>query len=240
VGSVPAIDVVNLPFFFKDATSLIKAVKSGSRMRNILDKAILKETGAKVLWWQAFGHNIYLSNDKPMRVPADLKGKKVRTYGKVLSWMAEAAGGYPTIMSGSKQFLAYQQHAVDVGMTGLSAVSSRKLYEVMKNMTVSNDSIIEFVAIINNKFFNTLSPKDQAVILKASAIVEKHLRDQVYSHEDKMAQDLKSKMNVIELTHAERKKWQKIAKPVMQRFIKSVGPMAKEVIKAAREDEAQK
>lgn len=238
-GSVPAVDVVSLPFFFKDAASLRKAVKSGSHMRNILDKAILEETGAKILWWQAYGHNVYLNNDKPIRVPADLKGKKVRTYGKVLSWTAEAAGGYPTIMSGSKQFLAYQQHAVDVGMTGLSAVGSRKLYEVMKNMTVSNDSIIEFVAIINDKFFNSLSPKDQAVILKASAIVEKHLRDKIYSSEDKMVQDLKSKMNVIELTKQEREQWQAIAKPVMQRFIKSAGPMAEEVIKAAREDEAK-
>ncbi len=67
-------------------------------------------------------------------------------------------------MSGSKQFLAYQQGAVDVGMTGLSAVKSRKLYEVMKNMTLSYDNVIEFVAIINNKFFNSLSPKSKIII----------------------------------------------------------------------------
>ncbi|WP_331775692.1 TRAP transporter substrate-binding protein [Sulfurospirillum sp. 1612] len=238
-GSVPAVDVVGLPFFFKDSKSLRKAVKSGSHMRTILDKAILKETGAKILWWQAYGHNVYLNNGKPIRVPDDLKGKKVRTYGKILSWTAEAAGGYPTIMSGSKQFLAYQQHAVDVGMTGLSAVGSRKLYEVMKNMTVSNDSIIEFVAIMNDKFFESLTPKEKKIILDAAAIVEKHLRDKIYSSEDKMVEDLKSKMNVIELTPAERKAWQKIAKPVMQRFIKATGSMGEEVIKAAREDEAQ-
>ena len=240
-GSVPAVDVVSLPFFFKDEAGLRKAVKSGSKMRTILDNAILKETGAKILWWQAYGHNVYLNNGKPIRLPSDLKDKKVRTYGKVLGWTVEAAGGVPTIMSGSKQFLAYQQHAVDVGMTGLSGVKSRKLYEVMKNVTLSYDSIIEFVAIINNKFFNSLSAKNQKVILDASAIVEKHLRDEVYSGEDKMAKDLESKMNVIRLTDAQRKVWEDtIKKPVVARYRKAVGPMADEVIKAAHEDEAGK
>ncbi|MCF6173537.1 MAG: hypothetical protein L3J44_07150 [Campylobacteraceae bacterium] len=68
-GSVPAVDVVSLPFFFKDETALRKAVKSGSRMRTILDNAILKETGAKILWWQAYGHNVYLNNGKPIKLP---------------------------------------------------------------------------------------------------------------------------------------------------------------------------
>ena len=153
-GSVPAVDVINLPFFFRDEAHLRKAEASGSSMRNVLDQAVLEETGAKVLWWQAFGRNIYLNRGNPIRTPADLNGQKVRTYGKVLGWTVEALGGAPTLMSGSKQFLAYQQGAVDVGMTGASAVKSRKLYEVMDNMTLSYDSAIEFVAVMNNDFFD--------------------------------------------------------------------------------------
>ncbi len=239
-GSVPAVDVVSLPFFFKTEAALRASVKNGSHMRTILDKAILKETGAKVLWWQAYSHNVYLNNGKPIRVPSDLKGKKVRTYGKILGWTVEQCGGYPTIMSGSKQFLAYQQHAVDVGMTGLSAVKSRKLYEVMQNVTLSYDSVIEFVAIINDKFFNSLSPKNQKVILDAASVVEKHLRDQVYNGEAKLAKELESKINVVRLTPDERAQWQTIAKPVTERFIKAVGPMAVEVIEAAKKDAAGK
>jgi len=237
-GSVPAADIISLPFFFKDEKSLRAAVKNGSNMRTILDNAILKETGARILWWQAYGHNVYLNNGNPIRVPADLKGKKVRTYGKVLSWTVEEAGGVPTIMSGSKQFLAYQQHAVDVGLTGLSGVESRKLYEVMKNVTLSYDSIIEFVAIINDKFFNSLSPKNQKIVLKAASIVEANLRNKVYSGEEAMAKRLESKMNVVRLTADERKQWQSIAKPVLERYRAKVGPIADEVIKAARADEA--
>ncbi len=233
-GSVPAVEVVNLPFFFRDEAHLRAAVSTGSPMREILDRAVLEETGARVLWWQAFGRNVYLNNGEPIRLPEDLNGKKVRTYGKILGWTVEALGGAPTLMSGSKQFLAYQQGAVDVGMTGTSAVESRKLYEVMENMTLSYDSAIEFVAIINDDFFNSLSPEQQKIITDAAAVVEQQLRDEVYSGEDAIVDGLRDKMNVIELTEEERARWVEATQSVIDRFREEVGPMADEVIAAAQ------
>lgn len=233
-GSVPAVEVVALPFFFDDTAHLKAAVSTGSDMRNILDTQIAKETGAKILWWQAYGHNVYVNNDKPIRVPSDLKDKKVRTYGKLLGWSVEAYGGVPTLMSGSKQFLAYQQGAVDVGTTGLSGVKSRKIYEVMKNVTLTYDSIIEFVAVINEKFFNSLSPKNQEIILKAAVAVEKKLRHDVYATEDSVANELASKMNVVRLSDEERKKWAKASKPVYDRFVKATGDIGQKVIDAGK------
>ncbi|MCF6303247.1 MAG: TRAP transporter substrate-binding protein DctP [Devosiaceae bacterium] len=233
-GSVPAVEIINLPFFFRDEAHLRAAVASGSAMRNILDAAVVKETGAKVLWWQAFGRNIYLNKGDPIRTPADLKGKKVRTYGKVLGWTVEALGGAPTLMSGSKQFLAYQQGAVDVGMTGASAVKSRKLFEVMDNMTLSYDSAIEFVAVMNNDFFNSLSQKNQDIITKASAMVEQQLRDEVYGGEAAMVKEVADKINVVELTAEERALWVEATKSVAEKFATERGEVAVQAIEAAR------
>ncbi|PLX33026.1 MAG: C4-dicarboxylate ABC transporter [Hyphomicrobiales bacterium] len=232
-GAVPAAEVVNLPFLFKDEAHLRAAVKTGSKMRNLIDAAILKETGAKILWWQAYGRNIYLNNGSPIRLPADLKGKKVRTYGKILGWTVEALGGAPTLMSGSKQFLAYQQGAVDVGMTGVSGVTSRKLYEVMDHMTLSLDFAIEFVAVINGKFFDSLPKKHQDIIINASKTVEAQLRDQIYKQEAANIDSVRDKMTVVELTEAERAQWREATKGVVERFIKERGPMAKAAVDAA-------
>ncbi len=233
-GSVPAVEIINLPFFFRDEAHLRAAVANGSTMRNILDAAVVKETGAKVLWWQAFGRNVYLNKGEPIRTPADLKGKKVRTYGKVLGWTVEALGGAPTLMSGSKQFLAYQQGAVDVGMTGASAVKSRKLFEVMDNMTLSYDSAIEFVAVMNNDFFNSLSAKNQEIITKAAAIVEKQLRDEVYGGEAAVVKEVADKINVVELTAEERAVWVEATKSVVDKFAKERGDVAVKAIEAAK------
>jgi len=233
-GSVPAVEIINLPFFFRDEAHLRAAVSNGSAMRNILDAAVVKETGAKVLWWQAFGRNVYLNKGEPIRTPADLKGKKVRTYGKVLGWTVEALGGAPTLMSGSKQFLAYQQGAVDVGMTGASAVKSRKLFEVMDNMTLSYDSAIEFVAVMNNDFFNSLSQKNQDIITKAAAMVEKQLRDEVYGGEAAVVKEVSDKINVVRLTDAERAEWVEATKSVVEKFAAERGEVAVQAIAAAK------
>lgn len=231
-GSVPAVDVVNVPFLFEDEAALRAATSTGSKMRQILDAAVLKETGARVLWWQAFGRNIYLSKGSAIKSPADFKGKKVRTYGKILGWTVQQLGGAPTLMSGSKQFLAYQQGAVDVGMTGASAVKSRKLYEVMDHMTLSFDSAIEFVAVINNKFFEGLSKDEQKVILDAAKTVEKQLRDKIYAQEAAAIDEVSKKMTIVRLTDGDRAKWRDTLKPVRERFRKENGDAAAAVLKA--------
>ncbi|MEM9105977.1 MAG: TRAP transporter substrate-binding protein DctP [Pseudomonadota bacterium] len=236
-GSVPAVDVVSLPFFFRDEGALRLSISTGSPMRQLLDAAILEETGARVLWWQAFGRNVYLSKDEPLKLPSDINGKKVRTYGKVQSWTAEALGGAPTLMSGSKQFLAYQQGAVDIGMTGASAVESRKLYEVMGAMTLTFDSVIEFVAVINNDFFMGLSNEEQQLILDAASTVEAELRDEIYAQESQAVEALKSKMTVIELTAEERGAWRTATSGVIDRFVEDVGPTGEAVVKAGLREE---
>lgn len=231
-GSVPAVDVVSLPFFFRDEAHLRAAVATGSPMREVLDAAVLEETGAKILWWQAFGRNVYLSDGEAIRTPSDLENKKVRTYGKVLGWTVEALGGAPTLMSGSKQFLAYQQGAVDVGMTGASAVKSRKLHEVMDHMTLSYDSAIEFVAVINNDFFEGLSSEHQQIVLDAAAEVEQQLRDAIYGEEDAIVAEMRGKMTVVDLTDAERQQWVDATGSVVQRFVDDAGATAAAVVDA--------
>lgn len=233
-GAVPAVDVVAIPFIFEDETHLRAAVASGSELRSGLDAAILKETNAKVLWWQAFGRNIYLSNDKAIRLPSDMANQKVRTYGKVHGWTVEALGGAPTLMSGSKQFLAYQQGAVDVGMTGASAVRSRKLYEVMDHATLSYDSAIEFVAVMNNDFFEGLSEEHQQIILDSAAIVEAQLRDAIYAQEAAAVAEVSTKMTVVELTQAERAEWVAATSGVIDRFVAETAEAGAAAVAAVR------
>ena len=235
-GAVPAVDVVNLPFVFRDEAHLRASVATGSPMRNILDDAVVKETGAKVLWWQAFGRNVYLSNGTAVRTPKDLENKKVRTYGKVLGWTVEALGGAPTLMSGSKQFLAYQQGAVDVGMTGASAVKSRKLHEVMDHMTLSYDSAIEFVAVMNNDFFENLTPEHQRIVLDAAAEVEQQLRDAIYAEEEGIIDEMRNQMTVVELSPEERQQWVEATASVAERFVDDAGDTAARVLSAISKD----
>lgn len=233
-GAVPAVDVVAIPFIFNDEAHLRAAVAPGSDLRKAIDEAILKETGNRVLWWQAFGRNIYLSNGSAIKMPADIKDKKVRTYGKVHGWTVQALGGAPTLMSGSKQFLAYQQGAVDAGMTGASAVKSRKLYEVMDHMTLTFDSAIEFIAVVNNDFYEGLSDEKKAIIDAAAREVEQQLRDQIYAEESEHVTEMQDKMTILELSDDERAAWKEATKEVVDRFVNETGEVGAAAVAAVR------
>ncbi|MEO9900530.1 TRAP transporter substrate-binding protein DctP [Nisaea sp.] len=233
-GSVPTVDVVSIPFIFESEAHVRAAVAPGSAMRKELDASILKETNNKILWWQAFGLNIYLGKDAPIVEPSDLKGKKVRTYGKIQGWTVEALGGAPTLMSGSKQFLAYQQGAVDVGMTGASAVKSRKLYEVMDHMTLTYDTAIEFVAVMNKDFYEGLTDAQKKIIDDASREVEQKLRDEIFAQQAAAVDEARSKMNVVALTDAQRAAWAQATAGIVDRFVKENGDKGAAAVKAVK------
>ena len=118
VGDIPAVDIFYQPFLFDTEAKVRKAVAKGSEIRGPIDEAI-KDTGSTVLWWQAYGGAIMLSKGEAIKNPGDMKGKKVRVFGKTLGQFVEATGGAPTLISGSEQYLAYQRGTVDVGMTCL-------------------------------------------------------------------------------------------------------------------------
>jgi len=233
-GTVPAVDIFYVPFMFDSPSKVKAATAPGSAIRKGLDGAILK-TGVRILWWQAFGSAIVLSKNPAIKNPADMKGKKVRVFGKTIGDTVTALGGAPTLMSGSKQFLAYQRGTVDAGMTGITAVKSRKLYEVMDNMTLTRHADIEFVVVINEKVWQGLSDKNKAIINTAALRVEKELRDKMSSIEAAALEDVSDKINVIDLTREERAEWKAATKPVVDAYIKRSGEVGAAMVKAAGE-----
>ena len=81
VGDIPAVDLFYQPFLLNTDKKVRKAVSKGSSIRGPIDNAI-KNTGSTVLWWQAYGNAIMLSKGQAIKNPSDMKGKKVRVFGK--------------------------------------------------------------------------------------------------------------------------------------------------------------
>ncbi|MCY4153581.1 MAG: TRAP transporter substrate-binding protein DctP [Aestuariivita sp.] len=203
VGDAPSVDVFYMPFLFNTEAKVRAAVAEGSAIRTILE-AEIANTGSKVLFWQAYGGAIMLSNGGPIRTPSDLVGKKVRVFGKTLGDFVTAAGGAPTLISGSEQYLAYQRGTVDVGMTGVSGVKSRKLWEVMDTITVTNHANIEFVVVVNQDWWDGLSAQLQSNIQEAASVAQSAVRNQMAEIEAnayKAAEE--NGMNVVKLSNEE-------------------------------------
>ena len=233
VGDIPAVDIFYQPFLFDSEEKVRKAVAPGSPVRGPIDEAI-KGTGSTVLWWQAYGGAIMLSNGGPIKTPADMEGKKVRVFGKTLGDFTEAAGGAPTIISGSEQYLAYQRGTVDIGMTGVSGVQSRSLWEVMDTITVTNHADIEFIVVVNTDWWNELSEEHQKVISEAAVVAENNVRDRMTEIEQEAYAAAKENgMTVYEPTEEEIAAWKEAAAPVYDGYKEAAGELGSKILDAA-------
>ena len=233
VGDIPAVDLFYQPFLLNTDQKVRKAVSKGSSIRGPIDNAI-KDTGSTVLWWQAYGNAIMLSNGQAIKNPSDMKGKKVRVFGKTLGTFVKAAGGAPTLISGSEQYLAYQRGTVDVGMTGVSGVKSRKLFEVMDTITKTNHGVIEFIVVANTKWFNSLSTKQKDVIMKSAEIAEKDVRNNVAKIEQEAYDLAKSKgMKIVTPSKSDIDAFKAASKPVYDDYKKNAGSLGVQLLDAA-------
>ena len=233
VGDVPAVDIFYQPFLFDSTDKVNKAVAKGSSVRGPIDEAI-QGTGSNVLWWQAYGGAVMLSNSNAVKSPADMEGKKVRVFGKTLGDFVSATGGAPTLISGSEQYLAYQRGTVDYGMTGASGVKSRKLWEVMDTISVTNHADIEFVVVVNSEFWDSLSDEHKEIVSAAAANAEADVRNRMVQIEADAYQAAKENgMSVYEPTAEELAAWKKASQPVYDAYLENSGELGKQILDAA-------
>ena len=233
VGDIPAVDVFYMPCLFNSEDKVRKAVEPGSPVRGPIDAAIA-DTGATVLWWQAYGGAIMLSQGGPVKTPTDMEGKKARVFGKTLGDFVSATGGAPTLISGSEQYLAYQRGTVDIGMTGVSGVKSRKLWEVMDTITVTNHADIEFIVVANTDWWNDLSAEHQKIMADAARKAEISVRDEMSAIEaSAYAEAEKAGMTIYTPTDAEIAAWKAAAAPVYDGFRAKAGELGAQILSAA-------
>jgi len=157
-------------------------------------------------------------------------------FGKTLGDFVTATGGAPTLISGSEQYVAYQRGTVDVGMTGVSGVKSRSLWDVMDTITVTNHANIEFVVLVNESFWESLPEKHRTIIEAAALMAEKDVRERVSQIEaDAYAAARENGMDVYQPTPEEIESWKSAAQPVYDKYRENAGSLGEQVLRAAEQ-----
>ena len=176
-----------------------------------------------------------LGKDEAPLQPDDLKGRRTRVFGDTMGDFIAAIGGDPVPVSGSKQYAAYERGDVDFGMTGVTAVKSRKLYEVMGHVVKTNHAALEFVVVINETLWRDLSEADRAIITQAAAQVEQELRGSYRRiHQETLDWIAgNTTMQVSDLDATELAAWRAAAKPVYDTYLERTGQVGEELLAEA-------
>jgi TRAP-type transport system periplasmic protein len=209
---VPAASINGIGFAFKDYDTVWKAMdgKLGAYVRSEIGKRGL--VAMDKMWDNGFRQ--ITSSTHPIKVPADLKGFKIRVpVSPLWTSMFQALGASPISINFSEVYSALQTKIAEGQENPLSLISIAKLYEVQKYVSMTSHMWDGFWMLGNQRSLLGL-PADARVIvareLNKSALDE---RADIGKLNGSVAEELKSKG----LTFVE------VDKPAFREALKAVG-----------------
>ncbi|MFZ0847159.1 MAG: DctP family TRAP transporter solute-binding subunit [Pseudolabrys sp.] len=157
-------EALDLPWLFKDDATYAKAMK-GPVGKYLFSKLEPKGIHGLAYWDNGF-HMV--SANRPLLMPADFQGLKVRISGsKVADQYFRLMGAIPQIMAFSEVYQALQTGVVDGCENTPSNYLTQKFDEVQKDITVSNHAHLQYAVIVNSKFWAGLPADIRGQLEKA-------------------------------------------------------------------------
>ncbi len=233
---VKEFELFDLPYIFPDKPALDR-VTDGPIGRDLLKRLESKGLLGLAYWDNGFK---MMSANRPLHVPADMKGLKMRIQAsKVLDEQMRALGANPQVMAFSEVYQALQTGVVDGTENPPSNLYTQKMHEVQKHLTVTNHGYIGYAVIVNKKFWDKL-PADIRTQLEGAMREATVYGDKIAQQENDAALEAvkkSGKTTVYVPTDAEKAEWRKTLLPVQQ---KMAGRIGKDLIDAVNKTVAAK
>jgi C4-dicarboxylate-binding protein DctP len=215
-------EVFDLPYIFDNYEELHK-VTGGEA-----GKALFKKLESKGITGLAYWDNGFkvMSANTPIKLPADLKGKKMRIQSsQVLAAQMKALGALPQTMAFSEVYQALQTGVVDGTENPPSNLYTQKMNEVQKHVAMTNHGYLGYAVITNKKFWDGLPPDIRKELEAAMAEATKYANDiALKENEDAIAKVKASgKSAVYTPTAEERAAWKKALVQVHKEMESRIG-----------------
>ena len=210
--------IMDLPFMFKNYMNALKAMNSPDGLA--LLARYEKDLGVKHLYVNSYGMGraIETTKKKQVKVPADLKGLKIRVVSTPVDMaIFKAWGANPTPVDWSQLYAALQQGLVDGMQNSPLNLMPVKHHEVLKYVYCIGYQPIFELSFINRKVFDSLSPEHQKILVDSAKEVQAwdwKLKQEM--KEDSLKQLKEAGLVITFPTKEERVQWTSIREKVWQ------------------------
>src|SRR6187455_480823 len=215
-------EVFDLPYVFDNYDELHKVAEGP------VGVALFKKLEGKGIVGLAYWDNGFklFSANKPIRVPADYKGLKMRIQSsKVLGDEIKALGGIPQVMAFSEVYQALQTGVVDGTENPPSNFYTQKMHEVQKYLALTDHGYLGYAVIANKKFWDGL-PADVRTTLEGAMKDATKFGNDIAKKENDEALDAvrkSGKTQILTLTADEKAAMKKALVPVHKENESRVG-----------------
>jgi TRAP-type transport system periplasmic protein len=169
VGVDPRFGVFSAPMVFRDEANAAATVQDPAVQKAMFALVALKRmVGIATL---GLGASDYGAK-KPILRLSDFAGKKLRINGTELERQKMAKLGATGIgMPLSEVVPALDQGTIDGTISGISVFVAFKMNDLLKTLTVTNDTFINSIAVVSKPWLDTLPPDLQKIVLDSGAAV---------------------------------------------------------------------
>lgn len=212
----PEANVVSLPFIFKDVPHMFR-VLAGEGGAAIADGMAAK--GLVPLAWYNAGARSFYNGTKPINVPEDVAGMKVRVMNNDLySGMIAELGGNPSPMAFAEVYQSLKTGVVDGAENNWPSYESTGHYEVAGYYSLSQHLIIPECVCINADIYNVLSDEHKAAVTEA-ALESAELQLQLWADREAASRELVEKAGVTTNEIADKAPFQAAMAPVYENYL---------------------
>lgn len=163
-GFFPEIMVVGIPYLYANEITAWRSL-DGSFGKALFEE-MRKKTGVRALGIGENGFRNFTNRARPIKSPDDMRGLKIRTMENPAHMaMVRALGASPTPIAWGEVYMALQQGVVDGQENPVSVIEVAKFNEVQKYLTLDGHVYSILPILINDKFFMSLPPDIQKIIL---------------------------------------------------------------------------
>jgi TRAP-type transport system periplasmic protein len=170
VGVDPRFGVFSTPMLFRDEANAAATVHDPAVKKALFDLAAPKRMVG--IATEDLGASNYGAKNAIMKL-ADFSGKKLRINGTEMERQKMAKLGATGIgMPLSEVVPALDQGTIDGTISGLSVFVAFKMNDLLKVVTVTNDTFIISIAVVSKPWLDTLPADLQKIVIDSGAAVE--------------------------------------------------------------------
>lgn len=215
-GFTDAFLVFDLPFLF-ESSEQARAVMDSEIGMEILHS--VEDQGLKGLAWFENGFRNVTNNVRPITVPDDLKGIKIRTMENQMHMAAfQIMGADPTPMAMGDVFTALQQGTIDAEENPVPIIATNKFQEVQKYISMTGHLFSPTPVFIAKDYFDALPAEYQTAVQEAATEAAPYQREQIDEQNVSGLEELTN--DGMEANEPEKAPFQEATAPLYDEYIK--------------------
>jgi len=200
--------------------------------------ATLAEKGIVILTW-IWQSGAVASKVKPILVPEDVKGVKIRGGGREMDMMFQSAGGIVSTMPSSEMYIGMQTGALEAAVSASTSLISFRLDEMTKNVTAGRGRSFWFILeplIMSKIVFDGLTPEQQKAVRDVGQEMEAFSFAAAKGDDEEIVKIYGARgAQIHDLTDAHLDKWRELARATAWKDFAGKNARCAELLKLAEQ-----